>query len=263
MKSAASTHATDVGQAFRHSTKSRASRILRWGPVIAGGGLGLLALTRRSRAGIALAAGGGLLAYAGAKAGVTPRHMQARSSVLLNCPPQEAYQFWRNLENLPLFMRHLDSVKQIGDRRSRWTALGPLGSPIRWDAEIVVERENELISWRSLPGSEVEVDGSVEFRNAPANRGTILEAVLLYRSPAGAIGRTVAKMLGKNPDFLMRQDLRRLKALIEAGEIPTTEGQSHGRRSATAAVARAMNPDQPFRRGAKISEVLKAERRVS
>ena len=236
----------------------------RWGGIIAGSSLAVLGISRRSKGGLALAATGGLVALASARAGSSSHEFMARSSTQINCSPQEAFQFWRDFENLPRFMRHLETVTvEDGGRRSRWIALGPLGRRITWDAEIVAERENELISWRSLAGSDIDVDGFVEFSHAPGNRGTMVNATILYQPPARTIGHTVAMLLGKDPSFLMRQDLRRLKALLETGEIPTTEGQSHGPRSATAALARAINPDQPLRKEAAMREVLAAKRRIS
>lgn len=231
--------------------------------LIGGGAIALAGLTRRSKAGLALAAGGGVLAFAGAKAASRPAHLIASSTIQLNCSPNEAYQFWRNFENLPLFMRHLQSVSVIGGRRTRWIAAGPLGSQIRWDAEIVAERENELISWRSLPGSDVDVDGYVEFRKATGNRGTFVSANIIYSPPAGRFGAALAKLLGKHPGFLMRQDLRRFKALIEAGEIPTIEGQPHGPRSRIAGAARVLDPDQSIRRESRLADVLEAKRRTA
>ena len=241
--------------------RSRTSlNAVRWGTLAGGAALAVLGLTRRSKTGLALAAGGGLLAYAGSRATAGSSHLIASSKMQLNCSPQEAYRFWRNFENLPLFMRHIDNVSILGDRRSRWTAAGPLGSRIQWDAEIVAEREGELISWRSLPGSDVEVDGYVEFSKAPGNRGTFVSANVIYNPPAGKIGATFAKLVGKDPSFLMRQDLRRFKALLEAGEIPTIEGQSHGPRSGVAAVARLLNPDDSIR-PTRIKDALEASRR--
>ena len=226
---------------------SRWMTIAKWSAIAGGGALALLGVSRRSKSGAALAAAGGALAYAGSRVSTVPRQLTAHSSVLLNCSPEEAYRFWHDFENLPRFMRHLESVSKTGDRRYRWTALAPLGARITWDAEIVAERENELISWRSLPGSDLDVDGSVEFRTAPANRGTIVSALVIYRPPAGSIGHSVAKLFGKYPSFIMRQDLRRFKALVETGEIPTIEGQSHGQRSRKIAAFRFLNPDQPIR----------------
>ncbi len=235
----------------------------RWAALIGGGSLALVGLTRRSKSGVAMAAAGGLLAYVGATADRIPRVIVASSSVLVNCSPQEAYQFWRNFENLPLFMRHLESVSVSGDKRTTWIALGPLGTRITWDAEIVTERANEVIEWQALPGSRLRVDGSVEFRSAPANRGTIIQAMMRFRPPSGGVGRAVAKIFGKYPNFVMRQDLRRFKALVETGEIPTTEGQTHGPRSLKIAALRLADPDRPLRPESRITEVLNALRRIA
>jgi uncharacterized membrane protein len=255
--------ALSIHSATAAARRSRAGvSIPGWSAIVGGGALAVLGLTRHSKAGLALAVGGGVLAYAGVRAATRSGQLVASSTMQINCTPEEAYRFWRNFENLPLFMRHLDSVSILGNRRSRWIAAGPLGSQIQWDAEIVAERENELISWRSLPGSDVDVDGYVEFRKAPGNRGTFVSAHVIYTPPAGRIGGTVARLLGKDPGFLMRQDLRRLKALIEAGEVPTVEGQPHGPRSGVVAIGRMLSPDQPIRRK-RLGEQLEAKRRLA
>lgn len=235
----------------------------RWSAVAAGSALALYGLTRRSKTGLALAAGGGLLAFAGSRLHASSAPMIASSTMQVNCTPQQAFEFWRNFENLPLFMHHVDNVSILDERRSRWVAAGPLGSRIRWDAEIVAERPGELISWRSLPDSDIEVDGYVEFRHAPGQRGAFVSANIIYSPPAGKLGGAIARLLGKDPGFLMRQDLRRFKALIEAGEIPTVEGQSHGRRSRVVAAARTLDPDQSIRRDSGMREVLHAKRRLA
>jgi len=237
------------------TVSSDAASFQRWAALIGGSSLALVGLTRRSKSGVAMAAAGGLLAYVGATV--------ARSSVLVNCSPQGAYQFWRNFENLALFMRHLESVSVSGDKRTTWIALGPFGTRITWDAEIVADRANEVIEWQSLPGSRLRVDGSVEFRSAPANRGTIIQAMMRFRPPSGGVGRAVAKIFGKYPNFVMRQDLRRFKALVETGEIPTTEGQTHGPRSLKIAALRLADPDRPLRPESRITEVLNALRRIA
>ena len=241
----------------------RTATAFRWSALITGGALTLIGLSKRSKSGVAIAAAGGLLSFAGAKAGARQRELIARSSILLNCTPEEAYKFWSNFENLPKFMRHLESVTLTGETRSRWTAIGPLGKRVSWDAEIAFDRKDDVIAWRSLPDSEIYVDGIVKFRNAPANRGTIITVVVVYQPPAGSIGGALAKILGKDPSFMMRQDLRRMKALIETGEIPTVEGQSHGPRSAVAAVARAINPDDPIKGEGKLTDIAQARRRAS
>jgi len=246
----------------RNAESGTAQTFQRWGTVIGGSALAIYGLTRRSPVGLALATLGGVVAVTGAKTN-NFREPATQSSVLVNCSPQEAYRFWHNFEEFPLFMHHLESVSEIGDGRSRWIAMGPMGTKFRWDAEIVNDQPNQSISWRSLPGSDIEVDGYVEFKPAPGNRGTLISARIRYRPPAGAMGSAIAKMLGKDPNFLMRQDLRRLKALMEAGEIPTIEGQTHGPRSVTVAAARFVDPDRPFRGDVEVAEVFSQLRSVS
>jgi uncharacterized membrane protein len=219
---------------------SQAEVLQRWGMMLGGGALTVYALTRR-RPGIALAAAGGLLAYRGVKMGTGK--FRARSSFAINCTPETAYRMWRALENLPIFMRHLESVRERGDRRSEWTAIGPMNTRIRWNAEITDDRENEFLAWRSTEDSDFQTWGSVEFRPAPGNRGTIVTAEMEYAPPAGALGRAAAAIFGKDPEFMMREDLRRFKALIEMHEIPTTDGQPHGPRSAVISTVHQIYPE--------------------
>jgi uncharacterized membrane protein len=241
---------------------SRSALLQQWGTAVGGGALAIYGLTRRSALGYVLATGGGALTYYAVRSDPN-RRFTAHSTIQLNCSPEEAYRFWRDFENLPRFMRHVDLVNVIDNLHSRWIALGPMGKAITWVAEITDERPNELIAWRSVPGSDVHINGRVRFQRATAGRGTIIDAAIEYLPPAGALGRTMAKLLGKDPSFLMHQDLRRLKALIEAGELPTIEGQSHGPRDRITAVIRVIDPDRPIRRDSRLTEVLSAERRVS
>jgi uncharacterized membrane protein len=235
----------------------------RLGALIGGGALALLGLAQRSKSGLAIAAAGGALVYMGAMADRHPRILVAQSSILVNCSPQEAYQFWHNFENLSIVMPHLESVTVSNGGRSTWIALGPMGSRIVWDAEIVNDRENESIVWQSLPGAALFVEGTVKFETAPANRGTIIKIVMHYRPRSGAMANAVARMLGKYPNFVMRQDLRRFKALVETGEIPTIEGQTHGPRSRLVAALRVADPTRPIRPESQVTEVLNAMRRIA
>jgi uncharacterized membrane protein len=141
------------------------------------------------------------------------------------------YGFWRNLENLPLFMRHVESVSATSDTTSHWVVRAPGGTTVEWDAEIVEDREAERLSWRALPDSEVLHDGTVSFEPAPTGRGTIVHVELNYEPPAGLVGRQIAKLFGEEPGQQIKEDVLRLKQLIETGEIATTAGQSHGERS--------------------------------
>jgi len=127
----------------------------------------------------------------------------------------ELYRYWRDLSHLPRIMSHLESVEPMSDRRSHWVARGPLGSRVEWDAEIITERENELIGWRSLGDSDVDTAGSVHFNAAPDGHGTEVRVILKYDPPAGKLGVAVAGLLGHSPAQLIREDLHRFKQLME------------------------------------------------
>jgi uncharacterized membrane protein len=232
----------------------------RWAMMLGGGALTVYALARR-RPGIALAAAGGLMAYRGATMGT--KKFRARASFAINCPPETAYRMWRALENLPIFMRHLESVRERGDGRSEWTEIGPMNTRIRWQAEITDDRENEFLAWRSTPESEFQNWGSIEFRRAPGNRGTIVTAEMEYAPPAGALGKAALAVFGKDPEFTMREDLRRFKALIEMHEIPTTEGQPHGPRSTVVSAIDALQPEKRKPSEHYAGERTAAQRRAS
>jgi uncharacterized membrane protein len=126
-------------------------------------------------------------------------------------------------------MTHLEQVREEGTR-SHWAARGPLGLRAEWDAEIITDHPNQVIAWRSLPNSDVDTAGSVHFTPAPGTRGTEVRVNLKYDPPAGQAGTLIAKLFGKEPGQQIREDLRRFKQLMEAGEVPTTAGQSTGRR---------------------------------
>jgi len=158
--------------------------------------------------------------------------IKVERAVTVNRPRDELFRIWRNFENLPRFMTHLQrvAVDELGDdKRSHWVAKAPLGREIEWDSEITEERENEYLAWRSLPGSIVENMGSVEFSDAPGGRGTIVKVSMQYHPPAGSMGAAVAKLFGEEPDQQVREDLRHFKQIMETGEIPSVEGQPSGR----------------------------------
>lgn len=158
------------------------------------------------------------------------KSFDAVASFAIRCSAKRAYQLWRDFENLPEFLRHLHSVSTGAGGQSRWTAVGPLNSRISWNAEIVDDIPNEKITWRSLPGSQIENRGSIEFRPG-AREGSIVATLRMeYVPPGGALGKAFATFFGKNPEFAVREDLRRFKSLLEAGEMPTTVGQTHGPR---------------------------------
>jgi uncharacterized membrane protein len=228
----------------------------RWASALGGAALTAYAIKQlrdRSPVGAALAATGTALIYRGATghcpayaaAGINTanartetkealggaRGVHVEESVTIHRSPEELYRFWRNFERLPSFMDHLISVEQVDNRRSHWVAKAPAGRTVEWDAEIVNEIPNELIGWRTLDGADVVSAGSVRFKPAPGDRGTEIRVRLQYEPPAGKVGATVAWLLGHEPSQTIRDDLRRFKALVEAGEVPTTKGQPRGRQS--------------------------------
>jgi uncharacterized membrane protein len=148
------------------------------------------------------------------------RGVHVRESIQLELPLADVYGFWRRLENLPRFMTHLDRVTESSDGQSHWVAVGPAGLAVEWDAEIINEVENELIAWRSLPGSDVVTAGSVHFDAARAGRSTEVRVNLQYAPPAGKAGALFASLFGREPAQTIREDLRHFKQLLEAGEIP-------------------------------------------
>ena len=223
--------------------------------VVAGSALAVYGLSRRSWGGALLALVGGSLIYRGTtghcaayqalgtstegdeqpgqansqKPGANG--VQVREVVTINKSPEELYSFWRNFENLPKFMLHLESVTTQEDGRSHWVAKAPLGRTVEWDAEIINEEPNRLIAWQSLPGADVASAGSVRFEPATGGRGTAVRVNLDYNPPGGVVGATVAKLLGEEPQIQIAEDLRRFKNLMETGETPTVEGQPVGARS--------------------------------
>ena len=159
--------------------------------------------------------------------------IRVAQAVTINRAPEELYRFWRDFQNLPRFMKHLESVRETGNRRSHWVAKAPAGRKVEWDAEITEDRPNELIAWRSLEGADVDNVGSVRFERASGGRGSIVKVEMLYSPPAGALGAAVARLFGENPEWQVKDDLRRFKQVMETGEIITTEGQPAGRASST------------------------------
>lgn len=211
---------------------------------VAGGGLVAYGLKRRGAVGAGLAIVGGLLALRGAtghcqvydaanfstaeEAATRPTKIHVQKSVTINKPAAELYGFWRNFENLPQFMNHLETVKVTGEKTSFWKAKAPLGYTVEWDAELTSDVENEKIGWKSSEISEVPNSGTVEFRST-TNRGTEVRVTLTYEPPAGKLGSIVAKLFGEEPSQQVAEDLRRFKRLMETGLIMKIEGQPSGR----------------------------------
>jgi len=145
--------------------------------------------------------------------------IRVSKSVTIKRPREAVYGFWQQLENLPRFMYHLQEVRATGKGRSHWVARAPAGQQVEWDAEIVENRPGELIAWRALPGGDIQHEGSVRFRPAPADRGTEVEVALQYDAPGGKAGALIASLFGEEPAQQIRDDLRRFKQVMETGEV--------------------------------------------
>ena len=215
----------------------------RWVAAIGGAALAAFGIQKRSVAGAMVAAGGGALIYHGAtghsmrlarqdgakRALAGARGVNVEQAVTINRPAEELYRYWRNMENLPRFLAHVIAIRPLDGRRSHWVVKGPAGTRVEWDAEIINEIPNELIGWRTLDGADVISAGSVRFVSDNPDRGTRVHVRLQYDPPAGKLGAAFAWVLGEEPSQTIREDLRRFKSLLEAGEILTTEGQPRGR----------------------------------
>jgi uncharacterized membrane protein len=252
---------TNAGEGFnltgageQGSTSVNVGQAERWVSAIGGGTLALYGLTRGSLGGIALGLLGAALVQRGVRGHCElyqamgfsttgegglrnsenvsvrgERGVKVEKSVTINRSPEELFGFWRNFENLPRFMNHLESVKVTGGNRSHWVAKAPAGTTVEWDAEVYNEKPNELIAWRTLEGADVDSAGSVRFERASEGRGTLVRITLKYDPPGGAIGAAIARLFGENPEQQIDEDLRRFKQLMETGEVATTQGQPSGR----------------------------------
>jgi uncharacterized membrane protein len=212
----------------------------RWASVVGGGALALYGLSRCSLTGLGLAAlGGGLIhrgvtghcpcySALGITTAVRPQSaiasvaagygVRVDQSITVYRSPEELFRFWRDLENLPRVMSHLESVTVLDNRRSRWLAKAPLGFHMEWDAEIHTERKNELISWGSIEGSDVDTAGSVHFNRLPGGRGTEVRVELKYNPPGEKLGDILARIFGEAPEQQIRKDLGGFKRLMESSE---------------------------------------------
>jgi uncharacterized membrane protein len=151
------------------------------------------------------------------------RGIHAKASCIVNSTPEEVYNFWRNFENLPRFMRHLESVEDLGDGRSRWKAKGPAGTEVEWEAIIVADIPGEVITWRTVENSDVDHAGAVRFERATGGRGTIIKVNLEYNPIGGVLAVGVAKLFGEEPEQQLDDDLRRFKQVVEVGEVVVSE----------------------------------------
>ena len=154
--------------------------------------------------------------------------LRARKSIAISQPPHAVYDFWRNFENLPTFMYHLDSVRTISATQSHWVVKAPAGSRVEWDAEIIADEPGRFLAWRSLPDADVANSGSVRFEALPGARGTLVRVDIQYSPPGNIAGAAVALLFNRSPLQQIDDDLRRLKQVLETGEVIRSDGSPEG-----------------------------------
>jgi len=174
--------------------------------------------------------------------------VKVEKTITIKRPVSEVYAFWNQLENLPKFLRHVQSVRVRDDLHSHW-AVKTVGEKIlEWDSEIIERRQNEMISWRSIPGADVDNAGSVWFTPTRGSVGTVVRVSLKYAPAAGKAGLITAKLLGRDADSEIEEDLHRLKSLLETGHLPPEPAtQKWQRRAVRAARKAAERADASFR----------------
>jgi uncharacterized membrane protein len=216
----------------------------QWGSLLAGAALAIYGLKRRTLSGIFLAGVGAGLLYRGAKqAGMldgglkslalqtmATKSVDIDKSVTIDRPVEEVYAFWRRLSNLPLFMPHVEHIEELDAHRSIWNVALPSGVSLEWEARILEDRENQSIVWRSMEGADIYNEGFVTFTPTVDGKGTEVHARITYQPPAGAVGKKLAEFFNSIPSEVVKDDLRRFKAILETGEFPTIEGQPAGGR---------------------------------
>jgi uncharacterized membrane protein len=202
---------------------------------------GVVAVATRSRtiatvSGIAGTATLGLTALALLSArGRAPEPIEVSRAITVQRSATEIYGFWRKLHNLPRAFQHITSVVALDELRSRWVLEGPAGLRVDWTAEIVEDIPGSVIGWRSLPGSDIGHEGRLQLISAPGARGTEVRVHMKWTPPVGRVGAAVAKLLGAAPELLMSADLRRLKQILETGDVMRSDASIH----------RGMHPARP------------------
>lgn len=181
--------------------------------------------------------------------------MDLTATTTIRKPRSQVYAFWRRWENLPVFMAHLDQVHSLGEQRSHWVARAPFGRTVEWDAELEEDVADEKIGWASVGEADVPNRGRVWFVPAPDGLSTEVHVLIVYDLPAGALGKAVAEYFGEEPHQQLDDDLRRLKQVLETGEVIRSDGAPWGKRTRKEFPQR---PAQPLPT-AERDEILRSE----
>lgn len=176
---------------------------------------------------LAMAGVGAVAARRSQRKALPAKGVTAANQITIDRPIEDVYAFWRDLANLPRFMTHLESVQVVGARHAHVRAKPMGGHGLEWDAELVEDRPNEKLAWRASEGGPIRGEGAATFRRAPGGRGTEVRVELSFQPPGGAIGVALAKLFGKAPGLVIGTQLRRLKQLLEIGEITRSDASVH------------------------------------
>ena len=238
------------GRRETHDRRQNIGEMERWISMLAGGGLVAFGLARSRFSALLSALAGAALVQRGLTGhcrmydalgydtavehhefGVKAGHgKKIERSLHINRSREELYDFWRNFENLPDVMRHLESVTRQGETKSRWVARGPFDARLEWEAEIKTDRRGEIIAWQSLPDSQVDTAGSVRFDKDSSGEGTLLTVTLKYDPPGGRAVAELAHLLGQGLEEELDEDLREFKRTMESGEASAAARASgHGK----------------------------------
>ncbi len=239
----------DLEEARHASSRVNVGEVERWASAVGGGLLVLHGLRRGTFGGLALATLGGALVYRGVTGhsqvycalniDTSGKHradaeehvhkgVLIKHATTINRTPMEVYDFVKDPANHHRYMEHVQSVEAGEDGTFRWAIEGPFGSTWRFQSRHINEQPGHLVAWKTLPGGDIESAGAIRLEPAWDGRGTEVTMEINFEPPAGAVGIAIARILGHDPDAQVRENLRRLKNLLEAGEIPTTEGQPSG-----------------------------------
>jgi len=223
-------HSVLVGRRGRPINVGDKERMLS---AIAGGALTLYGLRRGSLGGLLLAGLGAALGYRGITghcglydklrldAGGAARHVgnlgvKIDREIVVNAPPERLYGIWRNFQNLPRLLSHVERIEVLSPTRSRWTLKAPIS--MSWEAELINDKLNELIAWRTVGNQRVTHAGSVTFE--PVGSGaTRVRVSLQYDPPGGRIGHAVAALFSEDAGSQVEHDLAELKRAVEEGRL--------------------------------------------
>lgn len=154
---------------------------------------------------------------------------KSRHAITILRSPEDIYLFWRNFENLALFMKDIKKIDVLSATQSRWTVELKSGRSIDWVAEVRGEIPGQMISWASLEGESVQTSGHVVFEGLPGGGKTVVRLAMDFSIPGGRLTEWATFLTGEDPDTLAITNLKRLKQVLETGEYATTEGQPSGR----------------------------------